>query len=222
MFVIEFNWSQCFHSLVYISASTLLKTTVVSICSACSHPKDLLFCSGSRAFVLSKSTFRPSAFIIHLLLNTISAHFFNSIARTSILASFHNRVIHHGFTGIPSSMNRLCVFFRFLLPGGPIMYPSDCSMSIVTGTSVRQNPTGEKLSFWINPLCMLIHLLVSFSFSVTSSLVFHLHISCSIIFTTLSENSPVYDCHSVVMNLVISLLIVIIGYHQIPFVVPNL
>ena len=34
--------------------------------------------------------------------------------------------------------------------------------------------------------------------------------------------SPVYDCHPVMMDLVISLLVVIIGYRQIPFVVPNL
>ena len=113
-------------------------------------------------------------------------HLYQTVQLAHILVSF----TIFSFSGFcwytfKSSMNRLCVLFRFLLPDGPIMYPSDCSMSIATGTSVRQNPTGEKLSLRRNTLRMSIHLLVSFCPSVvTSSLVFHPHISCYITCTT--------------------------------------
>ena len=71
---------------------------------------------------------------------------------------------------------------------------------------------------------MLIHLLVSFFFfgghlepglPSTHKLLYHLY------HPLLETTSPVY-CHPVMMDLVISFLVIIIDYRQIPFVVPYL
>ena len=152
-------------------------------------------------------------------------HLYQTVQLAHILVSF----TIFSFSGFcwytfKSSMNRLCVLFRFLLPDGPIMYLSDCSMSIATGTSVRQNPTGEKLSLRRNTPRMSIHLLLFLSFCChlesglpsTHELLYHLY------HLPWETHPPVCDCHPVMMDLVISLLVVIIGYRQIPFVVPSL
>ena len=121
---------------------------------------------------------------------------FYTVTSSRIMACLHSHLINVFqpvmvlLVYLRSSINKLCVRITVRLTGIPIIYLFVSFRSIPIGTSLRKNPTGERLSPCKKPV--EIHLLIFFSpFVHTSSLVFHFFITVSLNLQ-MSSGTPIH------------------------------